>query len=62
MISSWLPSMVRTVCQNEVGISGWKRLKAADPVLMIQEGIDAHPHPQMKKKHGVFSSNYSWKL
>jgi hypothetical protein len=48
-----LPSTDRTVCHNEVCTSGSKCLKAAEPVLLMQTGKDAHPHPQTNKTWGV---------
>jgi hypothetical protein len=42
-IGNWLPSMNRTVYNNEVCMSGLKCLKAAKPVLLMQTGKDVHP-------------------
>jgi hypothetical protein len=52
-ISNWLPGMDRTVCYSEVCISGSKCLKTAEPVLLMQTGKNAHPHPQTKKTWNV---------
>jgi hypothetical protein len=38
--------MDRTVCHNEVFTSELKCLKAVEPLLLMQTGKDAHPHPQ----------------
>jgi hypothetical protein len=65
-IDSWLPSLDRTVCHNEVFTNRSKCLQAAEPVLLKQTGKDAHPHPQTNKTWSVikqwFLETVGWLL
>jgi hypothetical protein len=36
-------------------------LKAAETTLLLQKGVDAHPHPQTKK-NGAYSGIDAWTL
>jgi hypothetical protein len=55
-IDNCLPSTGRTVCHNEVCMSGFKCLKAAKSVLM-QTGKDAYLHPQTNKTWSMLLRN-----